>query len=94
MDNEDRDPNYQPDKDPEVNFIVEDAEIEGDEDTFKIEKHVHAINLQEAGDYVVEIQRYVKAFMKTVRKAKTDVAKEYKKLIHYMKMMAMKITQM
>ena len=66
IDDKDRDPDYQLDKDPEVDFIAEDADIEGDEDTFKIEKHVHAINLQESGDYVIEIRHYVQGFAKTV----------------------------
>ena len=62
-----------------------------DEETFEIEKHVHAINLQEAGDYVVEIRRFVSCFAKVVRKAKTDNAREYRKLIHYMREMVLKI---
>ena len=62
-----------------------------DEETFEIEKHVHAINLQEAGDYVVEIRCFVSSFAKVVRKAKTDVAREYRKLIHYMREMVLKI---
>ena len=58
---------------------------------FEIEKHVHAINLQEAGDYVVEIRRFVSCFAKVVWKAKTDIAREYRKLIHYMREMVLKI---
>ena len=54
MDDEDRDPDYQPDNDPQQEFVTEDAELD-EEDTFEIEKHVHTINLHEAGDYVVEI---------------------------------------
>ena len=58
VDDDDKDLDYQPDKDPEQDFVVEDVELD-DEDTFEIEKHIHAINLQEAGDYVVEICRFV-----------------------------------
>ena len=90
VDDDDKDPDYQPDVDPEQAFVVEDAKID-EEDTFEIEKHVHAINLKEAGDYVIEIRRFVTCFSKVVRKAKTDVAKEYKKLIHFMKGMVVKI---
>ena len=61
MDDEDKDPDYQPDDDPEKEFITEDAELD-EEETFEIEKHVHAINLQEAGDYVVEIRRFTSCF--------------------------------
>ena len=91
VDDEDRDPDYHPEKDPEVDFIAEDTDIEGDEDTFEIEKHVHAINLQEVGNYIIEIRCYVHGFMKTVRKGKSDIGKEYKKLIHFMKAMVLKI---
>ena len=87
---EDNDPDYNPTKDPEQEFEEEDTYLD-DEETFEIEKHVHAINLQEAGDYVVEIRRFVSYFAKVVRKAKTAVAREYRKLIHYMREMVLKI---
>ena len=38
-----------PDDDPEKEFETEDMEL-NKQGTFEIEKHVHAINLQEAGD--------------------------------------------
>ena len=38
VDNEEKDPDYQPDKDPEQDFIVEDVELD-EEDMFEIEKH-------------------------------------------------------
>ena len=43
MDDEDRDPDYQSDNDPEQEFVTEDTELD-EENTFEIEKHVHAIN--------------------------------------------------
>ena len=89
VDDEDKDPDYQPDKDPKKDFIVEDTELD-EEDTFEIEKHVHLINLQEAGDYVIEVHRFVTCFGKVVRKAKVDMAWEYRRLIHYMKEMVLK----
>ena len=52
---------------------------------------MHATNLQEAGDYVVEICHFVSCFAKVVQKAKTDIAREYRKLIHYMREMVFKI---
>ena len=48
LDNEDKDPDYNPTKDPEQEFEEEDTYLD-DEETFEIEKHVHAINLQEVG---------------------------------------------
>ena len=77
-DDEDKDPDYNPTKDPEQEYEEEDRFLD-DEETFEIEKHVHTINLQEAGAYVVGIRRFVSCFAKVVRKAKTDVAKEYRK---------------
>ena len=90
LDDEENDYDYQPDQDPEQDFIVDDTELD-EEETFEIEKHVHAINLQEAGDYVVEIRRFVEYFGNVVRKAKKDVAHEYRKLIHFMREMVLKI---
>ena len=69
VDDPDKDPDYQPEKDPEQDFITEDAKLD-EEETFEIEKHVHTINLQEAGDYVVEIRCFVECFGKVVRKTK------------------------
>ena len=90
VDDEEKDPDYQPEQDPEQDFIVEDAELD-EEETFKIEKHMHAINLQEAGDYIVEIRRFLECFGKVLCKAKRDVACEYRKLIHFMHEMVIKI---
>ena len=88
-DDEDNDPDYNPTKDPEQEYEEEDTFLD-DEEMFEIEKHVHTINLQEAGAYVVEIRRFVNCFAKVVRKAKTDVAREYRKLIHYMREMVLR----
>ena len=90
MDDPDKDPDYQPEKDPEQDFIAEDVELD-EEEMFEIEKHVHVINLQEAGDYVVEIRCFMECFGKVVRKAKGDIAQEYRKLIHFMHEMVLKI---
>ena len=87
---DDKDLDYEPTKDLEQDFIVEDAELD-DEETYEIGKHVHAINLQEAGDYVVEICRFVSCFRKVVRKVKMDIAREYHKLIYYTWEMVLKI---
>ena len=86
MDNTDKDKDYNPDDDPEADFVEEDQEMD-DEDTFKVEKHVHALNFEEAGDYLVAMNRYMEAFSKIVRRGKEDVAREYKKLIKFVKLM-------
>ena len=90
VDDGDKDQDYLPEKDPEQDFIIEDAELD-EEEMFEIEKHVHAINLQEAGNYVVEIRHFVECFRRLVCKAKRHVAREYRKLIHFMHEMVLKI---
>ena len=90
QDDEDKDPDYNPTKDPEQEYEEEDTYLD-DEETFEIKKHVHVINLQEAGDYVVAIRRFVSCFTKVLWKAKTDISREYRKLIHYMREMVLKI---
>ena len=39
----------------------------------------------------MEIRRFVSCFAKMVQKAKTDIAREYRKLIHFMREMVLKI---
>ena len=86
IDDEDKDTDYDPEQDPEAQFIMEDQSIE-DEYTFKVEKHVHVMNIVEAGDYLIAMNRYMEAFAKIVRRGKGDVPREYKKLIHFVKLM-------
>ena len=90
IDDVDKDKDYNPDNDPEADFVVEDQDIE-DDDTFEVEKHVHAINIIEAGDYLVTMRRYMEAFKKIIHRGKTDVPREYKKLIHFVKLMIEKL---
>ena len=60
------------DDDPEVQFISEDQEIE-DEDMFEVEKHVHALNFDEASDYLVTMNRYMEVFAKIMGRGKFDL---------------------
>ena len=90
IDDTDKDKDYNPDDDPEADFVVEDQEMD-DKDTFEVEKHVHAVNLEDAGDYLVAMNRYMEAFSKIVRWGKEDVAREYKKLIKFVKLMIEKL---
>ena len=90
IDDTDKDKDYNPDDDPEADFVVEDQDMD-DEDTFEVEKHVHALNFEEAGDYLVSMNRYMEAFSKIVRRGKEDVAREYKKLIKFVKLMIEKL---
>ena len=90
IDDTNKDKDYNPDDDPEADFVVEDQDMD-DEDMFKVEKHVHALNFEEAGDYLVSMNRYMEAFSKIVRRGKEDVAREYKKLIKFVKLMIEKL---
>ena len=90
VDDMDKDKDYNPEEDPEADFVVEDQDIE-DEDTFEVEKHMHAVNFDEAGDYLVSVNRYMEAFTKIVQRGKDDVAREYKKLIKFVKLMVEKL---
>ena len=90
MDDTDKDKDYNPDDDPEADFVEEDQEMD-DEDTFEVEKHVHALNFEEAGDYLVAMNRYMEAFSKIERQGKEDVAREYKKMIKFVKLIIEKL---
>ena len=52
IDDTDKDKDYNPEDDPEAEFVEEDQEID-DDNTFEVEKHVHAFNFEEAGDYLI-----------------------------------------
>ena len=55
-DDEDQDPDYNPDKDPENDFIDDESIFTEDQDVMEIEKHSHAINFKESGEYTVWIR--------------------------------------
>ena len=84
------DPIKDKDYNPEAEFETEDQEME-EEDTFEVEKHVHAVNFEEAGEYLVAMNRYMEAFAKIVRRGKEDTKREYKKLIKFVKLMVEKL---
>ena len=62
-----------------------------EEDMFKVEKHVHTVNIEEAGDYLVAMRWYMEAFAKIMRRGKSNVSREYKKLICFAKLMVEKL---
>ena len=67
IDDVDKDKDYDPDDNPEADYVAKDQDIE-DDDTFEVEKHVHAINIIEAGDYLVAMRRYMEAFGRIIRR--------------------------
>ena len=90
IDDTNKDKDYNPDDAPEADFIVEDQEMDN-KDTFEVKKHVYALNFEEAGDYLVAMNRYIEAFSKIVGQGKEDVAREYKKLIKFVKLIIEKL---
>ena len=90
VDDVDKDQDYDPDEDPEAQFVTEDQELE-EEDTFEVEKHVNAVNIDLAGNYLIAMNRYMEAFMKIVRWGKDDITREYKKIIQFVKLMVEKL---
>ena len=90
IDGMDKDKDYDLDNDPEADFVAEDQDIE-EQDTFEVEKNVYIINIIEAGDYLLAMRRYMDAFEKIVRRGKLHVPREYKKLIHFVKLMIGKL---
>ena len=90
IDETDKDKDYNPDDDPEADFVEEDQEID-DKDTFEVKKHVHALNFEEARDYLIAMNLYMEAFSKIVRRGKEDIPREYKKLIKFIKLMIEKL---
>ena len=90
VDDTDRDKDYNLEEDPEAEFVAEDQELE-DEDTFEVEKHFQALNFEEAGEYLVVMNRYMEAFAKIIRRGKDDIKREYKKLIKFVKLMIEKL---
>ena len=48
---------------------------------------MHTVNFDEAGDYLMALNQYMEAFAKIIRRGKDDMAREYKKLIKFVKLM-------
>ena len=90
IDNTDKDKDYNPEEDAEAEFVAKDQELE-DEDTFEVEKHVHALNFEEASKYLVAMNQFMEAFTKIIRRGKDDMKREYKKLIKFVKLMIKKL---
>ena len=65
--------------------------VDKNEDMFEVKKHVHTVNINEAGDYLIAMNRYMEAFAKIVRWGKDDVTRQYKKLIRFVKLMVEKL---
>ena len=66
IDDEDRDPDFDPDKEEDV-ADNETKEDKNEEDTFQIEKHSHALNFSEAGEFVVWVTGELEELKHAVR---------------------------
>ena len=65
VDDEDKDPDFN----PEGEFIALDDDTINDEeeDTFQVEKHLHALNFAEAGEFVVWVHGELQEMQKSGR---------------------------
>ena len=68
VDDEEKDPDF----DPEKEFVEDDDMIieEEEEETFQVEKHSHALNFLEAGEFVVWVRGELEELQRKVRKGK------------------------
>ena len=82
VDNEDKDPDFN----PEGEFIAPDDDTIDDEeeDTFQVEKHSHALNFTEAGEFVVWVRGELRELQRKVRKGK-DMEEHYKTFVMNLK---------
>ena len=78
VDDEDKDPDFN----PEGEFIVPDDDTIDDEqeDTFQVEKHSHALNFAEAGEFVVWVCGELQELQRRVWKGK-DMEEHYKAFV-------------
>ena len=81
IDDTDKDKDYNPDDDLKAEFVVEDQEIE--DGTLLKWKNMCL--------HLILMNQYMEAFAKIVRWGKDDVAREYKKLIKFVKLMVEKL---
>ena len=83
MDDEDQDPDFDLDKE----FIEEDDMVIEDEDeevTFQVEKHSHALNFSEAGEFVVWVRGELEELRRKVPKGK-EMETHYKTFVAILK---------
>ena len=78
VDDEDKDPDFN----PKGEFIAPDDDMIDDEeeDTFQVEKHSHALNFTEAGEFVVWVRGELQELQRKVRKGK-DKEEYYKTFV-------------
>ena len=83
IDDEERDPDFDPDKEEDVadDNTIED---ENEEDTFQVEKHSHALNFSEAGEFVVWVRGKLNELERAVRWGK-DMDVHYKTFVTVLK---------
>ena len=78
VDDEEQDPDFN----PEEEFIEPDDDTieDEEEDTFQVEKHSHALNFAEAGEFVVWVHSELQELQQRVRKGK-DMEEHYKTFV-------------
>ena len=83
IDDEERDPDFDPDKEEDV-ADDETIEDENEEDTFQVEKHSHALNFSEAGEFVVWVRGELEELQHAVRRGK-EMDVHYKTFVTILK---------
>ena len=78
MDDQDKDPDFN----PEGEFIepYDDTIDDEEEDTFQVEKHSHALNFAEAGEFMVWVRGELQELQRRVREGK-DMEEHYKTFV-------------
>ena len=78
VDDEEQDPDFN----PEDEFIELDDDTikDKEEDTFQVEKHLHALNFAEVGEFVVWVHGELQELQRRVRKGK-DMEEHYKTFV-------------
>ena len=82
VDDEEQDPDFN----PEDEFIEPDDDTieDKEEDTFQVEKHSHALNFAEAGEFVVWVHGELQELQRKVQKGK-DMEEHYKMFVTNLK---------
>ena len=81
VDDEDADPTYNPDKDPDNEFIDDASMVPDDEDVVEVDKHSHAVNFKDSVEYVNWIRDNLTELKKAVKIGGRVAERSYKKFI-------------
>ena len=81
VDDEDADPSYNPDEDPDNEFIDDASMIPDDDDVVEVEKHSHAVNFKDSVEYVKWIRDNLTELEKAAKMGGGICERSYKKFV-------------